>query len=426
MAKKFFDIIPPHLISDVEDKAKDLMGIKSKKKKSKKGKKEFSRLKVIFSFAGIVIVLFASYLYFALASAKVEIWPKTEAVALDKPITAGVDVLEVDLANNEVPAQLLEEENELFQEFPATGSSSKEGIAGGTIRVYNKANPAKSFTFVAKTRFLSDTGKLFRSVNKVTVPAAEIKGSKVTPGWVDVKVTAVESGEAYNINPSKFSLPGLAGTASFYNIYGETTEKMTGGYESALKIVTAEDIEDAKNSLTQKLLSDTEDILKGKISSESLVMFNDSFAKDVLESSSSVKAGAEVEKFTYKAKVKVSALVIKEADLKDIAVKYILDQYSGEKTILQKSFVLNYGSETVDLKTKEIELNLNIVTEVFPTIDEQAMTLAFMGKKVSEITNVINGEFPEQINSVVVDFWPFWVKKAPNDQEKIKIELKFE
>lgn len=419
MAKKFFDIIPFNLTPNIETNSDEGGG-----KEEKKGKS--LRLKGILISSGVLFILLIIYLYFKLAFLDVEIWPKTELVTSEQKITAEESVNGIDLQNEKIPAQFIKKEKELWQEFSATGLSSKEGTAEGTIRVYNKYSPPTSFTLVAKTRFLSDSGKLFRSVSKINLPSAQVKNGKITPSWADVKVAAVESGEAYNIGPAKFSLPGLAGTSSYYSVYAESTDKMTGGYESKLKVVTAEDIDNAKNSLTQKLLNDTEKILKNNALSLGLILFDNTMTKDVVEASSSVKAGAEVDKFNYKVKVNISALVFKESDLRKIAKNYIISQVSESKTILEKSLNLDYVPETIDLKAGKMTLNLKISTKIYPIVDKQKMSLSFMGKSSNDISDIIYSELNQQVDRLKVNLWPFWVKKAPKNQDKIKIELNFE
>lgn len=428
MAKKFFDIIPPHLASEIGMKVKNFMDGRKTNKKGKKEEKKgtFPRLKWILISSGAFLILLIIYLYFKLASLNVEIWPKTELVTFEQKITVEESINEIDLQNKKIPAQFIEEEKELWQEFFATGSSSKEGIAEGTIRVYNKYSPPTSFTLVAKTRFLSNSGKLFRSASKINLPPAQVKNGKTIPSWADVKVVAVESGEAYNIGPAQFSLPGLSGTPSYYSVYAESTDKMAGGYESKLKVVTAEDIEDAKNNLTQKLLNDTEEILKNKASSLGLILFDNAIIKDVIEASPSVKVGAEVDKFNYKVKVKISALVFEESDLKKITKDYIISQISESKIILEKSLDLNYVPETIDLKAGKIALDLKISTKIYPIVDKQKMSLSFMGKSSNNISDIIYSELNQQVDRIKVSLWPFWVKKAPKNQDKIKIELNFE
>jgi len=427
MPKKFFDIIPPHLVAKTEKKIKHFIDPRGKKKIRKERKGAVSiRLKGVLISAGILCFLIIVYLYFSLASATVEIWPKTESVTFEEKVMADESSNEIDLEALKIPSQLVEEEKELWQEFPATGSSSKEGVAQGTIRVYNKYNPPTPINLKAKTRFLSDSGKYFRSVDKINIPAAQLKSGKITPSWVDVKVTAIESGEAYNIDPADFSVPGLVGSPYYYAVYGKSSEKMTGGYETTQKVVTLEDIDNAKNNLTQKLLDDTEQSLRDKISSSNSILFESALTKNVVESSSSVEAGAEINSFSYKVKVKVSALVFKKSDLTELAKNYIDSQIEESQKILEKTLSLDYLPETIDLKSGKLSFNLRMSSKVYWDINIQEMTLSFMGKPSNQIGDIVYSELGQDLSRVKVDFWPFWVTKAPKNQKKIKVELKFE
>lgn len=428
MAKKIFDIIPPHLVSDAEEKVKNFVVGKKSKKKIKKERKNrsSSRFRIIIISLGILIILLAIYLYFKLASLNVIIWPNTEDINFEDEITAENSLSAIDLQNKKIPAQVIEEEKELWQEFEATGSNSEEGKAGGTIKVYNKYSPAKAVSLVSGTRFLSDSGKYFRSVSKVSIPAVQVKGGKTVPGSIDVKVVAIESGEDYNIDPSKFSVPGLAGTSMYYSIYAESNSKMTGGFKSTSKVVTAEDIENAKGNLTKKLLDDATADIKNKASSAGLILFDGALSKNIIETSSSVKAGAEVDKFNYKVKLKVSGLVFKDVDLKDFAKGYILSQILPSKTFLEKSLSVKYTLMTIDSSAGKITLNLEISGKTYPTIDLKNLSSQIPQKSSEEIREIIYNAFSQQVSQLKINLWPFWVKKAPKNQRKIKIELIFE
>jgi len=64
--------------------------------------------------------------------------------------------------------------------------------------------------------------------------------------------------------------------------------------------------------------------------------------------------------------------------------------------------------------------------DIYSAVDLQAMSLDFMGKNSSQISDIIYSKLGQEISQVKIDFWPFWVKKAPKDQSKIKVQLKFE
>jgi hypothetical protein len=47
------------------------------------------------------------------------------------------------------------------------------------------------------------------------------------------------------------------------------------------------------------------------------------------------------------------------------------------------------------------------------------------GKTNSQISEIINSNLTDSVSRVKVNFWPFWVTKAPKIQKSIQIELKF-
>jgi hypothetical protein len=427
MPKKFFDIIPPHLVPDFEKKLKSLVGEKKTKKKIKKDgkKKKPTRLKGILITAGIFVLLVIIYLYFKLPSLNVVIWPKTEDVAFTEQILADSSLKEIDLQNKTIPAKFISEEKETWQEFSATGSSAKEGMAQGTIKVYNSYNPPVSIALKAGTHFLSDSGKYFISAGKISIPPAQKNNGKIVPSYVEIKVSAVESGDEYNIGPAKFSVPKLAGTAFYYSVYAESSAAMTGGFKSTAKKVTAEDIDDATNALSQKVFSDTEQLLRDKASELGLILYSDAIKKDVIENSCAVKAEAEVDKFNCKIKVNFTALVFKESDFKKLAEGYIVSQAKEPRTVLETSLVLDYTLNTIDLKAGKMVLDANISAKTYPTVDKNELLSVLPGKTSSQISNIIYEKLNQQVERLSIKLWPFWVKKCPGNQKRIKIELNF-
>ena len=181
MAKRFYDIVPPRVRSGARSKA---AAKKMSSRASRRGKISLMQMRRRLILAGVcaVVVLVLVYLYVKLPYLSVDIQPATNAMAFNQQIAADKSVSAVDLQANKIPAKIIEAEKELFQDFPATGSSSNEGFATGVITVYNKYSPATPFNFRAKTRFISDSGKYFVSVGKISIPAAKYANGKLVPG----------------------------------------------------------------------------------------------------------------------------------------------------------------------------------------------------------------------------------------------------
>ena len=425
MSKKIYDILPPKMIHKVEDATKSLSLGKKSKKRSKKNSHQQSvkkfPLKEVLVGGSIIVFLLGIYFYNKLPKADIQVWPTLDTLTLQETIVADKNIDEVNLSGKLIPAQYIEQTETSQQEFQATGIASNDSKASGTIKIYNKINPASPFTLKIGTHFLSNSGKYFVTLSKITIPAAQGKN----PGSIKVKVQAQESGPDYNIKPSKFSVPKLSGTIYYYNIFAESDEPMTGGYTGNVKKVTKDDIAQAKETLTKSLLSKAENALKGKLSPDDILL-DGAISRSVIETNSDVKADSITDKFTESAKVKVSALVFKKQDLEKFAKDDIVSQLPDSKTFLEDSLDISYDSELIDIQGGIETLVLQLSAKTYEFIDKNSLVDLVSRKSFDQIKDIFDEKYPDTVSEIKINFWPFWVNKAPKDKNRIKIDLLFQ
>lgn len=386
-------------------------------------KKKFPVKEILVGCAVLLFVVFG-YLYFKLQKVDIQIWPSTEVLSYKEVISADKSVQSINQDDNIIPAKIFTEQKDLWQDFPATGITSSQLKASGIIKVYNKYSPASPISLKAGTHFLSDTGKYFVSLEKITIPAATVKSGKITPGSVSVKVQAEEPGEDYNIKPAKFSVPKLVGTAYYYSVYGESLAAMTGGSLEKLKKVSDDDLQNAKETLTKKLLDDAKNSLKEKVGSE-YVLIDSAILNEVIDSGSAVKAGAIVDNFNYQVKVKSTAVAFLKSDLDKFVNEYLSSKISQDRNILPNTLQINYNVEKIDITNGKMSVTVNFSVKDYKVIDKDDLISLIREKNALEIRDLITSRVdnPER---VVVNFWPFWTNKAPKDKNKITLELKFQ
>ncbi|MFA6190194.1 MAG: hypothetical protein WC711_01620 [Candidatus Staskawiczbacteria bacterium] len=438
MAKKIYDIKHPRTTRKTEKKTvESKILIKEKKRPAvvstpavvsntvARNKKDKKSLKgPILITVSIVLLLVGIYLFFKLPKADITIWPKVETLSFQQTIVADKNVNTVDYLKNIIPATYFQATKTVAQDFPATGNATNEGQAHGTITIYNKYDPPKSFTFKEGTRFMSDSGKLFIAPQKIVIPAATKSGSKIKPGTVNVEVRAVDGGTAYNIAPSNFSVPGLKGTAYYYSVYASSTSDMTGGYEGKVKKVTDDDIQEAKNVLIEKATLDSVDDVKKQISSE-YILLDSAILSNAVDASTKTKSGTVTENFNYSATVETSALAFKKSDLDKFINDYVVSKIPAGKTILEGSSNADYSSNLVDISGGKATLNLNISSSIYQDIDRNNLILSLLGENDNQIRQIINNNLGDQVSKVEIKFWPFWVKSAPKNQKTVNVFLKF-
>lgn len=426
MPKKIYDIKPPKLARKGENEINEFLDSGKKRKRRVKNRKERRfPWKTVWVSAGAVVLIAAVYLFFKLPKANVEIWPDVETLSFEQEITADMAAESVDLSLNIIPAEYFKEEKTESQEFLATGNASNEGKASGVITIYNKYDPPSPITLKSGTHFLSDSGKYFITLQKITIPAGKKSGGKVTPGSVQAKVEAVEGGDSYNIGTATFSVPKLSGTAYYYSVYAQSSDAMSGGYAAKVKKVIDDDIKLAKDTLTKKLIADAEASLKNKISSDDILLDN-AVSSEVVSASTQTKSGTVADKFMYQASVKSTALAFKKSDLDKLAKDYIISQMPDSKTMLASSFKADYVAKSVDIEKGKITLNVSFSSGIYQNINKNILLPILSNKNSTQIKEAINDKLGEEVSEVKVNFWPFWVTKSPKSQKAIKIELKFE
>jgi len=428
MPKKIYDIKPPKVVRKIENSVKEFLGdVRQQTGKKHHGRNKKESSSILWPVLGIlmIIVVSGAYLFFKLPKADIAIWPKVDILSFKQTITADKSVDSVDLAKAVIPAQYFQATKTSLQDFSATGNASNEGQASGDITIYNKYDPPASLTLISGTRFLSDSGKLFITSQKVVIPAAKKSGSKITPGSVQIKVQAIEGGDSYNIAPSNFSVPGLKGNAWYYSINATSVSAMTGGYSGKVKKVTSDDIQGAKDVLTKKTTSDAISDLKNQISSDYILLDN-AVLSNIVNTSTQTKSGAVAENFNYQATVMAGGLAFKKSDLDQFAKNYIISQIPEGKNLIEDSFKIDYSAIKVDISGGEATLNLDFSSGVYQGIDKNSLSISMLGKNTSQINEIINNRLEDQVSKTKIKLWPFWVVSAPNNQKAINIELKFE
>ena len=425
MPQKIFDILPPGYPPKVGPptafgQEKPSQPAEKISSPHFKGKKYWEMV------GGILAILILAFLfcYFTLSKAEIEIWPETESLTFETKATIDSEGKNIDVSNKVIPGKTIVVEKTVSEEFPSSGKILKEKKAEGIIRVYN-AYSTSSQALVSNTRFISAEGKLFRSLEKVTIPGGKYEGGKLVPGELDVKVVADQSGPEYNITATTFSIPGFAGTAKYTKFYGRSSENMAGGLREKVPQVTQDDLYLAQKTLEERALKESDTALKEKISSDPLlVLLKEAQASEILETFSLARPKEELEKFNFQVKAKSEALVFNTKDVENFIKDFILSQIPESKKLHQESLKTNYLPETINLKTGKIILSLKAEAKIYSDINQTDLKRNLGRKSLAEAKIFLENQ--PHVTKTQVRFWPFWVKKVPEDADKIEIKLRID
>ena len=422
--KKVTDIFPPK---------------KTEKEKEIKIEKESSSSLKIFSnqvptsplkkgliFSLFFLILLGVFCYFTLPKAEIEIWPETETLNLETKLTVDKETKEPNILAKIIPAEIFQKERTLAEIFQSSGKVLKEEKAEGIISVYNNYSTSPQ-VLIAATRFVSSDGKVFRTSVKVTIPGGSYEKGKFVPGEIDIKVIADQPGPEYNIGPTTFSIPGFAGTDRYTKFYGKSFQPMAGGFQEEVSKVTKEDLTRAEDFLTKQAKKECEELLKNEMQSEEISSkfnyFLEEFRSEIVEKFSLAVPEEETKEFKFQVKARCETLLFQKEYLKSFAKESIIYQIPQGEKLYEESLKIDYFPESVDLDSGKIILSLSISAKIYSEVDVYNFKNALSGKSLLETKLFLENQ--PKITKVSVNLWPFWVRKVPEDLNKIKINLVF-
>ena len=354
---------------------------------------------------------------------------KQEPLELREEVELSVSQAVLDVAKRIVPAQFFEETQEKSQTFKATGVAFEDKKAKGVIKVYNNTNPPTILTLRKDTRFLSSGGaKIFKAIDKVVLSAPVQQGGKIIPSVVDVQAVAQDVGDEYNIGPSKFSVPGLAGTNFYYAVWGESDQAMVGGSTKEVPAISEVDKENAKSNLYETLKDLLLGVIKEKAPAgytldERAVIEND-FNFICAEPTSTPNIENNDLSFTCSGKLSLKALAFKADDLETLALSLFNERKSAGREVRPESLQVSLAPKGAVTQSGRLVISLGAGIKTYEALNQDVFLNRILGKNKEQIEQIAAADFPA-IESVDFKFWPFWLKKAPSAAESVELRLTF-
>lgn len=379
----------------------------STQKKIEKGTKTLSKAitlksyrKLAINFLILTVNLIIIILYFTLSQAKIMIVPEKEAIIHKMQIP----IKEIVLAGEKaLSGKIVEQSVSAAETFKIESENEIPSQATGRITIYNKT-AARAQQLVAKTQFASASGVIIRLKEGVTVKAGES---------VTVAAYADQEGKAGEVEPGKFEIVKLKSDKD--KIYGEVTEKFTGGTK-LVKMVSQETLDKAQKEVEAKLKKQAAEKLESLAPSAK----EDEIAIVITSLKSSAKAGDEnIDSFTIEAEAVARVLVYDKEAAKSLIKEDLIANVALNKTVAE----IDDGSFAAAPDSSAAYLDASISATLIPKFPEAVFSKKdIMGLNRDEVRKYfrkITG-----IDNVDVEFSPFWVRSVPNLEDHVDIEIK--
>ena len=385
------------------------------------------RKKLVFIIAGIVLLIaFLIWAIFFASHAKIIITARTA----DEPANTQVTLSEgasTDLKDGTIKASTMEIKKDASVSFDATGTKETGTKAKGQV-VFKNCETLSEQTIPAGTA-VSASGMSYITQETASVPGGTGGfGGCSSPGESNpVTVRAQDIGDEYNTpSGTSFNVSGHSNNSTVLYFRAVASSDISGGDKREIKVVTADDVEKAKQKLTDQNGDDVKKQLTDQFD-DTVTVLDDTFEANSSDVVSEPAVGQESRDGNAKltSNVTYSLTGVEKAE-----TNRFLDAYFAQKLESEKDRrVYDNGADKVTFKgiTKNdngYSAQLLATAQIGPKIDDDAIKSSAKGKRYGEIQTSI--ESVEGVDDVDVKFSPFWVSKAPNDTKRISIEFKLD
>lgn len=393
-----------------------------KKREDEEEKSRGGIFKTLAVLATVILFLavLAAYVWWNYPNAEISLSAERQLENINLDIVASADTEYPDFENMAIPAILQEVEIEktIRQETTEEKFVSDDGKAKGKVVISNKYSSSPQ-PLVATTRVLSKEGKLFRLVQGATVPG--MNGEE--PGQIEVSVIADKPGKDFNIESSSFTIEGFKGSPKYEKFEVVSKNPMSGGSDESgnkkAKVVTASDLESARQKALEELDKDMEKLILEKVGQESKVLA-DIAKKEIISNSSSLSDGDTGDSLDYSIKEKIQVLVFDEEDVRQLLVRELEKKLPGGYNIKDVSRI-DYAKAVPDYDKKKLNLKASAVGTLVAKLDVENIKKGIAGKNENGIKQFL--ENYSELEKAQIKITPAWLGSLSVSQRKIEIQI---
>lgn len=286
------------------------------------------RSQLVLALTALVIATGAIIPTFILPTFAITIYPKIETtLPIELELTANTDLTDVDVQNRRIPALAITADLTMADTFAASGRKFVQERARGTVLVFNAYSSAPQ-TLVAQTRLQDPSGKIFRLTGPITVPGAKVEEGRIIPTAISASVVAEAPGEAYNIGPSEFRIPGLRASPKYQGFMARSEAPFQGGFSGEASIVLAADLQAASENVTRRAVAELQSELERKVPSDHDFLLPDGSREIAITRIDQPKPGERYERFEVKVAASGRIIAVRKSQLAQILVTLALPQDS--------------------------------------------------------------------------------------------------
>jgi hypothetical protein len=239
-----------------------------------------------------------------------------------------------------------------------------------------------------------------------------------------VKVYADQAGSTYNVAPTSFTVPGLAGTPQADKVYARSTSAMAGGASGNVPVVDAALEAQAHRALAAALVPDLASSLEEKVPQGYILLpgaATTTYEALASEPSSATGMVDVKEQGTATAVVFPSAALARTLA---VSMKDRFSSYQNEPLAFTDANKLVLAPENgiPDPSAESFSFALSGTAGLVYVVDPVRIATAASGK-TREAARVALSNYPE-VKSALIKLSPFWRQAFPQDPAAISVTVR--
>ena len=315
-----------------------------------------------------------------------------------------------------VSVNTLEFKKVFSAEFISSGREFVTEKARGRVLIYNGFSSSPQ-ALVQNTRFLTDSGLLYRLAKATVIPGAKIENGKIVPQSVEVELAADQAGEDSNV-PHEVTLriPGFQGSPKYEGFYARAPAGFTGGFKGEASVVTAQDLKKSQEEVSKNAFDELQKDLLIKVPPD--FKFLETMREIEILKVSAPRVNYQAEKFRVEVEARARAIVFREGDFLSLLAELILKDESGKKFMVG-SQKFNYYVRNIDFNKGRVEASLSGDIKASSMVNTESLGGEILGKKEGSLVEFLKGQ--GSLASFRISFFPPWTSRVPTSREKVKL-----
>ena len=362
--------------------------------------------RIAVSFLVIVLFVLFAVVYLSIMRATIRVKTTAETIKTDFLL----DVVKIPTRPTEVRGRVASRVLEKTETAKpgGDGTTMVDAIAHGKVTIHNTSGSEQEL--VVRTRLLSPEGVLFRIDETILIPA---RGEKTVDAHAD------KPGDSGNIGPIKVTISGLAVARQEF-VYADSVESFTGGVV-ATKAIGESDIDSAFAKLKADLETDAKVMLRESVGT---MYTGETFQVQVSDQESSVKVGASADEFTVRMKARVTGVFFDRNTAEEVAATRLYNELgSGRRFVEMNMEGLQLVADKVDVMNETASLRVYLDGRtVASTTSAKLNPSRFAGMTAEDVKKALVLD-DGVASDVIVEFFPFWVKRVPRLTDHIFVEI---